>query len=74
VLLCIGSSLEVYPVAGLPELTLNAGGLLAIITQGSTAFDRFAEVRMHGDVVEELEGLRDALGLPGGAAAANVRI
>ena len=25
-LLCIGSSLEVYPVAGLPEVTLEAGG------------------------------------------------
>jgi NAD-dependent deacetylase len=64
VLLCIGSSLEVYPVAGLPELTLSAGGQVAIITQGPTAFDRFAEVRMHGDVVEELETLRAALGLP----------
>ena len=25
-LLCVGSSLEVYPVAGLPELTLASGG------------------------------------------------
>jgi NAD-dependent deacetylase len=63
-LMCIGSSLEVYPVAGLPELTLSAGGLLAIITQGRTPFDRFAEVRMPGDVVEELEALRAALALP----------
>jgi NAD-dependent deacetylase len=63
VLLCIGSSLEVHPVAGLPELTLSAGGQVAIITQGATAFDRFAEVRMRGDVVEELESLRAALGL-----------
>ncbi|HLY48822.1 MAG TPA: NAD-dependent deacylase [Solirubrobacteraceae bacterium] len=65
VLLCIGSSLEVYPVAGLPELTLEGGGVVAIITQGATAFDRFAEVRMQGDVVEELEALRGALGLGG---------
>jgi NAD-dependent deacetylase len=63
VLLCIGSSLEVYPVAGLPELTLAAGGKLAIITQGPTPFDRLAAVRMDGDVVEELEALRVALGL-----------
>jgi NAD-dependent deacetylase len=62
-LLCIGSSLEVYPVAGLPEVTLSAGGSLAIITQGPTAFDRQAAVRMHGDVVDELEALRAALGL-----------
>jgi NAD-dependent deacetylase len=62
-LLCIGSSLEVYPVAGLPEVTLAAGGRLAIITQGPTAFDRYATVRMQGDVVDELEALRAALGL-----------
>jgi NAD-dependent deacetylase len=63
VLLCIGSSLEVYPVAGLPEVTLSAGGALAIITQGPTPFDGRAAVRMQGDVVDELEALRTALGL-----------
>ena len=65
VLLCIGSSLEVYPVAGLAELTLASGGQLAIITQGPTGFDRFAAVRMQGDVVAELEALRVALGPAG---------
>jgi NAD-dependent deacetylase len=63
VLVCIGSSLEVYPVAGLPEVTLGAGGRLAIVTQSATPFDRFATVRMQGDVVEELEALQMALGL-----------
>ena len=48
-LLCIGSSLEVYPVAQLPELTLSSGGKLAILTQGPTPFDRHAAVRMHGE-------------------------
>jgi len=62
-LLCIGSSLEVYPVAGLPELTLAAGGRIAIITQGPTRLDHLAAVRMRGDVVEELEALRLALGV-----------
>jgi NAD-dependent deacetylase len=62
-LLCIGSSLEVYPVAGLPELTLAAGGRLAIVTQGPTQFDRLAAVTMRGDVVDELEALQAALGL-----------
>jgi NAD-dependent deacetylase len=62
-MLCIGSSLEVYPVAGLPELTLSAGGRLAIITRGPTAFDAMAEVRMGGDVVAELESVLEALGL-----------
>ena len=60
-LLCVGSSLEVYPVAALPEVTLAAGGQIAILTQGSTPFDAAAAVRMRGDVVEELEALIAAL-------------
>jgi NAD-dependent protein deacetylase/lipoamidase len=68
-MLCIGSSLEVYPVAGLPDTTLAAGGQIAILTQGPTPFDRRAAVRMGGDVVEELEALLDALGLPVNPAA-----
>jgi NAD-dependent deacetylase len=61
-MLCVGSSLEVYPVAGLPELTLSAGGRLAVITQGPTPYDGEADVRMHGDVVEELAAVLAALG------------
>jgi len=61
-LLVIGSSLEVYPVAGLPLVTLEAGGRVAIVTQGSTAHDARAEVRLGGDVVEELQALAAALG------------
>jgi NAD-dependent deacetylase len=60
-LLCVGSSLEVYPVAGLPELTLGAGGSVAIVTQGSTPYDREAAVRMDGDVVEDLSAVLAAL-------------
>jgi len=60
-LLCIGSSLEVYPVAALPELTLAGGGDIAIITQGSTPLDHLAEIRLTGDVVEELHGLLGVL-------------
>ena len=60
-LLCIGSSLEVYPVAGLPELTLDSGGQLAIITQGPTPYEGRAVVRMQGDVVQELQALLSAL-------------
>jgi NAD-dependent deacetylase len=63
VLLCIGSSLEVYPVAGLPELTLARGGDVAIITQGHTPLDPAARVRLHGDVVDELQALLGALGI-----------
>ena len=60
-LLCIGSSLEVYPVAGLPELTLEAGGQIAVVTRSETPFDRFAAVRLDGDVEEELAALLAAL-------------
>jgi NAD-dependent deacetylase len=63
VLLCVGSSLEVYPVAALPQLTLEAGGAVAIISQGPTPLDRFASVRLGGDVVAELDALLAALGL-----------
>ena len=62
-MVCIGSSLEVYPVAGLPELTLQAGGRLAIITQGATPFDGLATVRLQGDVVDELTALLEELAL-----------
>ncbi len=63
VLLCVGSSLEVYPVAALPQLTLDAGGTLAILTQGPTPLDAAADVRLSGDVVAELEALTRALGI-----------
>jgi len=62
-MLCIGSSLEVYPVAELPETTLSNGGQIAILTQGRTPLDRHAAVRMEGDVVDELEAVLAALGL-----------
>ncbi len=61
VLLCIGSSLEVYPVAGLPLLTRRAGGDVAIITHGPTPHDGIASVRLDGDVVDELQALLAAL-------------
>lgn len=57
VLLCIGSSLEVHPVAGLPWVTHAAGGAVAIITQGPTPLDEIARVRLGGDVVDELQAL-----------------
>ena len=60
-LLCIGSSLEVYPVAELPRSTLSAGGEVAIITQGPTPYDARAVVRLGGDVVGELESVLAAV-------------
>ena len=60
-LLCVGSSLEVYPVAGLPSVCLRSGGRLAIVTQGPTKYDADAAVRLSGDVVAELEAVLAAL-------------
>jgi NAD-dependent deacetylase len=60
-LLCVGSSLEVYPVAGLPGMTRSAGGRIAIVTKGPTPYDAEADVRLDGDVVEELESVLAAL-------------
>ena len=61
-MLCVGSSLAVHPVAGLPHLTLEAGGRLAIVTKGETPYDDDAELRLGGEVDEELSALVAALG------------
>jgi NAD-dependent deacetylase len=60
-LLCVGSSLEVHPVAGLPSITLQTGGALALVTQGPTPWDGDAAVKLDGDVVSELRALLAAL-------------
>jgi NAD-dependent deacetylase len=61
VLLCVGSSLEVYPVAQLPRMTLAAGGAVALVTKGPTPYDSDAVVKLDGDVVEELSAVLAAL-------------
>ncbi len=60
-LLCVGSSLEVYPVAGLPSVTMARGGRVAIVTQGPTPYDGDAVMRLDGDVVAELGAVLDSL-------------
>jgi NAD-dependent deacetylase len=61
VLLCVGSSLEVWPVAQLPQVTRSAGGEVAIVTAGPTPYDDVAAVKLEGDVVAELEAVVAAL-------------
>jgi len=56
-LLVVGSALEVYPVAGLPEETLSAGGALAIVNRGPTPYDHRADLKVDagaGDVLSRL--------------------
>lgn len=61
-ILAIGSSLEVHPVAGLPQVVLQSGGDLVLITQSETPYDTLSSAHLRGDVVEELAGILAALG------------
>jgi NAD-dependent deacetylase len=61
VLLVVGSTLEVFPVAGLPEETLAAGGQLAIVNRGPTPYDGRATVRIEGGAGEALTALTETL-------------
>jgi NAD-dependent deacetylase len=60
-MICAGSSLEVFPVAGLPQLTLERGGRLAIVTKGPTPFDADAAIKLEGEIDEELAATVAAL-------------
>ncbi len=60
-MLVVGSALEVYPIAGLPEETLAAGGKLAIINRGSTPYDGRANLRIDGSAGEVLPAVVAAL-------------
>jgi NAD-dependent deacetylase len=53
-LLVVGSTLEVYPVASLPDETLSSGGALAIVNRGPTAYDGRADLKVDGGAGETL--------------------
>jgi NAD-dependent deacetylase len=56
-LLVVGSALEVWPVAGLPVETRQAGGSVAIVNRGETTFDGRAVLKIDGSAGEVLSGL-----------------
>jgi len=60
-LLVVGSSLEVYPVAGLPLETLAAGGKVAIVNRGETPLDGEAAVHVDAGAGETLSALAGLL-------------
>ncbi|MDX6478491.1 MAG: NAD-dependent deacetylase [Gaiellaceae bacterium] len=60
-LLVVGSSLEVYPVAGLPLETVQAGGRLAIVNRDPTPFDGDAELVVHAAAGETLRAAAELL-------------
>ncbi len=58
-LLTLGSSLTVYPAAGLPEIVCRRGGKLVIVNDQPTQFDRYAVLRCAdlGSIFTALETL-----------------
>jgi NAD-dependent deacetylase len=56
-LLVVGSSLEVYPVAGLPLETIHAGGRVAIVNRDPTPYDSDAEVVVNAAAGETLRAV-----------------
>ena len=67
-LLVVGSSLEVWPVAGLPDETLRNGGRLAIVNREPTSYDRHAALVLHAVGGRDARGVRaERAGLGGGA-------
>jgi NAD-dependent deacetylase len=53
-LLVVGSSLEVWPVAELPSVTKAAGGRVAIVNVGPTSFDGGAALKIEESAAEVL--------------------
>ena len=60
-MLCVGSSLVVHPVAALPAVTLENGGRLAIVTKGPTPYDGDAALKLEGEIDAELAAMLAAL-------------
>ena len=60
-LLVVGSSLEVYPVAGIPEEALASGAKLAIVNRGPTPYDGRADLKIDAAAGETLGALVSTL-------------
>jgi NAD-dependent deacetylase len=60
-LLVVGSALEVFPVAGLPLETRDAGGKVAIVNLGPTDYDSRADLRIAAPAGEALAAVVDRL-------------
>ena len=60
-LLVVGSSLQVYPAAGLPLLAVESGTSLAIVNSEETPFDRYADVVVRGRAGEVLRPAVEAV-------------
>ncbi|MFB6285888.1 MAG: NAD-dependent deacetylase [Candidatus Bipolaricaulia bacterium] len=63
-LLALGSSLEVHPVAGLVPRAQGSGARVAIANRDPTPYDDLADVVIHDDLGPVVDQLADALGIP----------
>jgi NAD-dependent deacetylase len=55
VFVVLGSSLVVYPAAGLPILAKEAGARLVIVNREPTELDELADLVIHGDIKDALD-------------------
>jgi NAD-dependent deacetylase len=58
-LLAVGSTLSVYPVAAMVPLACRAGARVVIVNGGPTELDEFADVVVRGSITPTLRGLLD---------------
>jgi NAD-dependent deacetylase len=63
VFLVIGSSLAVYPAAGLPRVAVEKGAPLLIVNREPTPYDDYAELVLHGSAGETLGAIAARIGL-----------
>ncbi len=59
VFLALGSTLLVYPAAGLPEIALGAGARLVVMNAQETPFDRYADAVLRDQLGATLPALVD---------------
>jgi NAD-dependent deacetylase len=65
-LLVVGSSLEVWPVAELPLITRRAGGKVAVVNEGPTSVDDQATLKVEGKAGDVLGAVLSHLRPPRG--------
>jgi len=63
-LLVVGSSLQVWPVAGLTQETLDGGGHVAVVNREPTPYDGAAAAVVRGSAAETLSAVADELARP----------
>lgn len=57
----MGSSLQVWPAAGLLERAKSRGALLCIINRDETPFDRMSDLVLHANIAEVTDNLQELI-------------